>query len=120
MSLLSKAEGCGFAAAVGVALLSNRLCSDGLITCTDEVNRDVAHRVAERHREFKRLTPFPDDCTNFVVKLDFSSHDPITASKVYLESPRISNFNLISIHFMALLAKHDLCAHSFQLFILGL
>lgn len=49
MSWLSKAIGCGFAAVVGAALLSNRLCSDDLITCTDKVNRDISYHVPERH-----------------------------------------------------------------------
>lgn len=57
----------------------------------------------------KDLLTFLDDCTNFIVKLDFTSHDPITASKVYLISQSL-NFNLISTHFMALLAKHLTCA----------
>lgn len=33
---------------------------------------------------FRDSLMFLDDCNNFIVKLDFNSHDPITASKVYL------------------------------------
>ena len=40
----------GFTAVASVALLRNGLCSDDLITWTDEVNRDISYRVAERQR----------------------------------------------------------------------
>lgn len=57
---------------------------------------------------FRDSLTFLDDCNNFIVKLDFNSHDPITASKVYLISQSL-NFYLISTRFMALLAKHLTC-----------
>lgn len=85
MSWLSKAIGCGFAAVVGAALLSNRLCSDDFITCTEstETYPIMCQRGTENLRD---LLTFLDDCTNSIMKLDFSSCDPITASKVYLMS----------------------------------
>lgn len=82
MSLLWKAV-------VGVALLSNRLCSDDLITCTKSI--ETYPIIWQRDTEnLRHLLTFLDDCTNLVVKLDFSSRDPITVSKVYLMSVRIT------------------------------